>query len=187
MSEPLAPFKTLGSHLKYLREQGKESLAEVSGAVEIDEEKLQQIEAGRERPAEEILLLLISHFNMPDQEAVRLWEMAGYDGGLPEQLKPGDDLMPNGKNVVMLLALDMRTQYSDGIEVTATPAGVTMYFTQGGTGKKEAMPIARVGMSLEQAEEVLRALHYGVTHARYLKQPKALPPESDCPHDSHEH
>jgi len=74
------PFKTLGTHLKYLREQVRESLAEVSGAVEIDVNVLERIEQGFERPSEDILLLLISHFAMPDQEAVQLWELAGYDG-----------------------------------------------------------------------------------------------------------
>src|SRR5438309_12010771 len=88
MNEPQganAPFKTLGTHLKYLREQSNESLAEVSGAVEIAEDALMRIEDGQERPEEDILLLLINHFAMPDQEAVQLWELAGYDG-TPEHL-----------------------------------------------------------------------------------------------------
>ncbi len=73
------PFKTLGTHLKYLREHSSESLAEVSGAVEINEDIMERIEQGVERPSEEILMLLISHFNMQDNEAVQLWELAGYD------------------------------------------------------------------------------------------------------------
>jgi hypothetical protein len=51
------PFKMLGSHLKYLREQLQESLMEVSGAVEIETETLYRIEQGVERPTEDILLL----------------------------------------------------------------------------------------------------------------------------------
>lgn len=185
MKERQAPFKTLGTHLKYLREQLKESLAEVSGAVEIDEAYLQRIEAGQERPAEDILLLLISHFEMPDQEAVQLWELAGYDGDMPDHLKPTEDIHTNGKSVVMLLALDTRTMYTDGVEITATPGGITMNFSQ--SGKSEAMPVARLGMSIEQAEQVLHALHHNIMNAKYLKQPKALPPHADCPHDEHEH
>jgi transcriptional regulator with XRE-family HTH domain len=64
-SKHTPPFKTLGTHLKYLRERGAETLAEVSGAVEINEDILERIEQGSERPSEEILMLLISHFNMP--------------------------------------------------------------------------------------------------------------------------
>lgn len=57
---------------------------EVSGAVEIDEKRLKRIEAGIERPAEDILLLLISHFGVADREAVQLWELADYDSDMPD-------------------------------------------------------------------------------------------------------
>lgn len=186
MNERQAPFKTLGTHLRYLREQLKESLAEVSGAVEIDERSLQRIEAGEERPAEDILLLLISHFDMPDQEAVQLWESAGYGGEVPDQLKALDDLQATSKPVVMVVALDARTMYTDGIEVVNNPGGITMNFSQTGI-KGEPVPVARLGMSLEQAEQVMRALHHGLMNARYAQQPKALPPQSGCPHSEHEH
>ncbi|HET9173741.1 MAG TPA: helix-turn-helix transcriptional regulator [Candidatus Saccharimonadales bacterium] len=185
MNESKAPFKTLGAHLKYLREQLKESLAEVSGAVEIDEGQLSRIEAGIERPAEEILLLLISHFDMADQEAVQLWELAGYDGEVPEQLRP-EGAQPTGKSIVMLLALDTRTIYTDGVVIDATPAGITMNFTQV-SGQSDTMPVARVGMSYEQAQEVLRALYSSLEKSAYLRQPKQLPPASDCPHADHQH
>lgn len=184
MNEPQAPFKTLGSHLKYLREQQKESLAEVSGAVEIDEGQLSRIEAGLERPAEDILLLLISHFEMPDQEAVQLWELAGYDGDVPEQLRP--EGVPPSKSVVMLLALDTRTIYTDGLVIDTTPAGLTMNFTQL-SGQHEPQTVARLGMSYEQAAEVLRALYHSLERGRYQGQPKRLPPASDCPHGDHQH
>ena len=82
-----APFITLGRHLKYVREQLHQSLAEVSGAVEIDEQSLERIEAGRERPSEDILLLLISHYGVENQQAVQLWELAEYDAAAPEQLR----------------------------------------------------------------------------------------------------
>src|SRR6187399_563339 len=73
------PFRNLGVKLKALREKRQESLAEVSGAVEIDPDALQAIEQGSERPGEDILLLLISHFATKDELATKLWELAGYD------------------------------------------------------------------------------------------------------------
>ena len=54
-------------------------MAEVSGAVEIDEQSLQRIEQGKERPTEDILMLLINHFGMQDDDAANLWQLAGYD------------------------------------------------------------------------------------------------------------
>src|ERR1700712_4992722 len=110
------PFKMLGDHLKYLREQLKESLIEVSGAVEIETTDLQRIEQGEERPSEDILLLLIQHYNMQDQEAVQLWELAGYDGdNSPHKtkLEANAAAILQGKQMVMLLAMDVRTMYSD--------------------------------------------------------------------------
>ncbi|MCL4357524.1 helix-turn-helix domain-containing protein, partial [Patescibacteria group bacterium] len=53
------PYIKLGQQLKNYRKAKHESLAEVSGAVEIDEHVLERYEAGLDRPDEEILNLLI--------------------------------------------------------------------------------------------------------------------------------
>ena len=171
-----APFKTLGSHLKYLRENSNESLAEVSGAVEIDEKQLSSIEEGRMRPEEDILLLLITHFGMSDHEAVQLWELAGYEGS-PEAAKHGDTNLKDDvqKAVVMMIALDARTLYSDGISVQVTNAGITLSFTQE-NGQKDPATISKVGMSYEQAVRVADELNYALLKAKYLKSPRQLPP-----------
>jgi transcriptional regulator with XRE-family HTH domain len=173
MNEPHPPFTSLGKHLKYVREQLNRTLAEVSGAVEIDEKVLERIESGLERPSEDILMLLISHFEVQDQEAVQLWELAGYDGDVPEQFRPTIDIQ-NGKATVMLLALDMRTMYSDGLVIDQTPAGLTLNFTQASSGQPS--PVARVGMSYDQAEQVLNQLQHAILQARYQRGPKKLPP-----------
>lgn len=172
MKDAETPFKTLGKHLQYVREQSRQSLAEVSGAVEIDETQLARIEAGVERPAEDILLLLISHFGVQDREAVQLWELAQYDSDLPEAIRP--DMAAHGKPMVMLLAIDVRTLYSDGAEVSITPAGVTMHFTQ--AGGDQPVSVAKIGMSHAQAEQVKEALEQALLRSRYLGDTKLLPP-----------
>lgn len=176
--EKNAPYITLGRHLKYVREQANQSLAEVSGAVEIDENRLAMIEAGEERPAEEVLLLLISYFDVHDREAVQLWELADYGTELPDQLKP--DIDPQqllSKTTVMLLAMDMRTMYSDGMEATLNNSGVTLNFTQA-SGPNQASSVAKVGMSYEQAEAVLQTLGQLLMQARRQRVQKRLPPGS---------
>jgi transcriptional regulator with XRE-family HTH domain len=65
-----SPYRPLGRRLKALREKANESLAEVSGAVEIDVRELASYELGQSRPNEEVLLMLISHFSAQDDEAV---------------------------------------------------------------------------------------------------------------------
>ena len=74
MQEPKrqTPFRTLGSHLKDLRESRRKSLDEVSGAIEIDTDTLERIEIGEERPSEDLLMLLINYFDLQDHEAVKL-------------------------------------------------------------------------------------------------------------------
>lgn len=172
MSESNIPYISLGNHLKYVREQARQSVAEVSGAVEIDEEKLRRIEAGVERPDEEVLLLLISYFKVQDREAVQLWELADYGGEMPDEIRlPGDN--PN-KQTIMLLAMDIRTMYSDGVNIMANPAGLTLNFTQA-TAPGQAAPVARVGMSLDQAEQVLQAMQQAILKVKYDGQ-RLLPP-----------
>ncbi len=175
MSKQNIPFLPLGNHLKYVREQSKESLAEVSGAVEIDQQHLERIEAGLERPAEDILLLLINHFGVQDGEAVQLWELAEYDSDIPEEIRSSEISGHSGKPTVMLLAMDVRTLYSDGLDVAVNQAGVTMHFTQA-VSPTQMAPVARIGMSREQAELVIRTLQQALLHAQYLGTTKLLPP-----------
>jgi transcriptional regulator with XRE-family HTH domain len=175
-----APFKMLGNHLKYLREQLKESVMEVSGAVEIDTNDLQRIEQGVERPSEDILLLLIQHYDMQDQEAVQLWELAGYDGtDSPHRIKldAGANALLHNKQTVMLLAMDMRTMYSDGIDININQAGITLNFTQT-TGENQRSPVGRIGMSYEQANAVLKTLEQALLRAKYSGGQHRLPDAS---------
>lgn len=162
----------LGKHLRYVREEHRESLAEVSGAVEIDETTLARIEAGHERPSEEILLLLISHFGVHDHEALKLWELADYGTELPEQLQPDID-MQSANKVVMLVAMDLRTIYTDGAEIVTTPGGVTLNFTQAAADNRTT-PVARVGMSYDQAEVIVKQLSSALLYAKNQRH-KQLP------------
>ena len=75
----------------------------------------------------------------------------------------------------MLLAVDVRTMYSDGLEVTVNPAGVTLHFTQA-VSQSQLAPVARVGMSHQQAEQVIRTMQQALLRARYLGGTKLLPP-----------
>jgi hypothetical protein len=178
MSEPKTPYKSLGEHLRFVREQSRQSLLEVSGAVEIDEQSLERIEAGVERPAEDILLLLISHFGVADREAVQLWEMADYDSDMPEQIRPDTESQLSSKNVVMLIGFDTRTVYSDGLEVVWGDAGATLNFTQAASGDQK-LPVAKLGMSHEQVEQVIRTLQRAMLEAKYVGGTKLLPPSTD--------
>ncbi len=159
---PQAPFASLGRQLKRLRVRRRESVAEVSGAVEIDIEALTAIEQGTERPKEDILLLLMSHFEMKEEEADTVWKLAGYETE-PEQ-----------KQVVMMAPEDLRVIYTDMVHVTVSNFGVVMNFMQN-NGSSHPMAISRVGMSREHAEKVLEVLQKTLA----ASQPKGLPSPND--------
>jgi len=176
MQEPKqqSPFQVLGKRLRLLREGRSESIAEVSGSVEIEMDMLERIEQGKERPSEDVLMLLINHFGIQEAEAVQLWESAGYEQ------HNHDERLPNfseqiTKSTLVLLAIDARVLYSDGINVSENQQGLVMHFSQR-AGQDRAFPVARVGMSFEQAEEVLRSLQRALLRHKYLPGQKTLPP-----------
>lgn len=173
------PYKKLGQQLQQLREKLRESVAEVSGAVEIDEDSLVKMEQGVCRPSEEILMLLMSHFNIPDDESVKLWELAGYERqrnqapGLQDIL--GDDVKPT---VVMVMQTDYRVIYSDMVHATANKHGVVLNFMQSGGPGNQPLTISRVGMSREHAQDLLKLLHNAL-QAKPRTPRLLVEPESD--------
>ena len=145
------PYKPLGRKLKELRVTANESLAEASGAVEIDVRKLASFELGQDRPTEDVLLLLLSHFNVKDEEAIKLWEVAGYSTSKIPAIQAIDDLANNQ------IQTDGQVLFTDVVDVVVNNYGVVMKFMQ---NSQSAQPItvAKVGMSREHAKSVLQVL-----------------------------
>ncbi len=173
--KPNTPYRDLGLHLQLLRSKHNRTINEVCGAVEIDSKLLNKIESGVERPAEDLLEQLINHYQMEDQDALRLWSLAGYDTNdlLVENVDPLlTDIIP--KNIVMLLALEQRTLYSDSLDIHYDANGLVLNFKQV-AGQPQAMSVAKLGMSYEQANKVYETLHRVLLRHKYLNGPKALP------------
>ena len=166
------PYQKLGYQLLRLRQKRQESVAEVSGAVEIEPRTLERFEQGFELPSEDILLLLISHFNIRDDEAVQLWELAGYD----HSDNRGTEAPQLTKQpIVMLMGMDARVMYTNGVSISVDPSGVIMNFTQYTDPTQQSVAVARVGMSREQAEQVLQTLQQVLLRDKYSGGPKSLP------------
>jgi transcriptional regulator with XRE-family HTH domain len=172
--ESEAPFVSLGKRLRSLRTRKRESIAEAAGAVEIAEEELEQIEEGNRRPTEEILMLLINHFGTREDEAVQLWEMAGYDAD-----EDHDDLQNEAnqlaKTIVLAVTMDPRIMYSDTVQVNGNKHGIVMNFMQPGGGNLPAMPVSRIGMSREQARKLADLLDETLTLLDKADKPRQLP------------
>lgn len=166
------PFKTLGEKLKIIRQKLHESVSEVSGAVEISEQQLSRIELGQERPGEDILMLLINHFGIQDDDAAKLWQLAGYDQPHDHDHTPNNDAQ--NRAMVMIMAVDPRIVYSDGVQVVANNVGVTLHFSQA-SGTPQPLTTARVGMSREQAYGLLHTLQNTLEQSK----PRQLPPSQN--------
>ncbi len=166
------PYKSLGKRLRQLREKHRETIAEVSGAVEIDEKQLVNIEEGKDRPSEDILLLLISHFGLDDDLAAdELWDMAGYDARHDHDHDEHDHELKHNdgeelkRTASMMIMLDPRVMYSDSVEVVSNKQGVIVNFSQTAGPDSHPLVISRVGMSYDQAKAVMGILHQ-VLYAR---------------------
>jgi len=158
------PYEPLGSQLRHLRERSRESVAEVSGAVEIDEKVLHQIETGAERPSEDILLLLISHFAVEDDQAAELWQLAGYDR-IPQAEDDHDHnhepdrQQGGGRQQTLMIMIDPRVMYSDNVEVVANERGLVVNFSQAAGQQGQPLTVSRIGMSRDQAKTLMGMLH----------------------------
>lgn len=167
------PYKPLGAELLRIRTRVQESLAEVSGAVEITDERLLAYESGEVRPSEDILQLLITHFNLREEESDALWDLAGYDEKSVPATKV-EELMGQ-QPAIMLLPLDARIVYSDTFQVTINQNGVVMNFMQNAGQGGQPLAIARVGMSLEHAKRILTTLQDTIKTASEMPVQKHLP------------
>jgi len=164
-----APYKVLGMRIRKLRIDANESLLEVSGALEIDDIELQQIEAGYQLPEEDILELLIRHFNVADQEADRLWDIAGYSK--KDSLPIVEDQLI--KQVMMVIPFDNRVVFSDQATIHADKKGVTIDFVLS-AGNPQSQTVSRVGMSVEQAKALYMQLGATLHAALKPKMPRRL-------------
>lgn len=178
------PLVLLGSKLRDCRERAHESLAEVAGAIESSEDDLRRIEQGAQRPSEELLMLLFNHFNTGEDEAVNLWELAGYARADLEDNDNDDDHDHthdgNGQHVqkvMMTIAFDPRVIYSDSTQVIGNKHGLVLNFMQPAMGNLQSSMVARVGMSREQARALQQLLRDTLDQLDRDDQPRQIPPQ----------
>jgi DNA-binding XRE family transcriptional regulator len=149
------PFFDFGQTIKKLRVKANESTSDVAGAVELDTKTINEIEAGMYQPSEDIVLLLISHFGLKDNEASSIWKLAGYD-----QVLTGRITEQNHDNIKyeQMPHDDSPIVYTDIVQVNANRYGVVINFLQSYPGTMNSMAVAKVGMSHEHAKSMLSVL-----------------------------
>lgn len=172
-----ASYKTFGARLKEIRSKAKESIFDVCGAVEADESLIKNIEAGKEQPTEDLVLLLISHFALKDDDALSLWELAGY-----EQSKTGMSSISteSGDSVTQksyVTSGDVRVLYTDMVHIKANNHGVVLNFLQSLGADDHTVAVSRVGMSLEHAESLLGVLQQTIKESKKSQKPTSRQPK----------
>ncbi len=156
--------------MKKRREKVNESLAEVSGAVEIDIETLVKIETGELLPSEDILALLISYFDINIPEANKLLNWAGYDFAKTSQEPQFDEQIT--KQIFAVIPIDNRVIYTDQTDVQVSDNGIVLNFSQKNLNNQPSS-ISRVGLSREHARRLIKLLEHSLKPPT-LKQ-KLLP------------
>ena len=172
---PHTPYKALGAKIKAARIQLKRTVAEASGAIEIDESVFKRIEQGEQRPAEDTLMVLISYLEIKEEDAADLWELAGYIDAKTGQ----SNVLELGQSIAMMMPSDNRIVYTDMVHVLINDFGVVMNFFQN-TGQPGSQPLAvsRIGMSKEHAKSVLEILEKSLKQSEVRKTPRQIAPPS---------
>ena len=182
-SRKSSPYKPLGRKLKDLRDRAGETLAEASGAVEVDVRQLASYELGHARPTEEVLLLLVSHFGVHEDEAVGLWELAGY---AMEKIPASHMSSVQGEGDSKPAQSDERILFTDIVDVVVNSHGVVMNFMQGAGPGVKPNSVARVGMSREHAQSILHILQVTLAQTERIvpRLPKRIiAPENNSTED----
>ena len=161
------PYAGFGEQIKKIRIDAQKSLVDVSGAVELEPEYLNKLEQGEVRPSEDLIVLLVSHFELPETDASELWKLAGYD-----KRPDGVELSTAAGNPILVPMNDIRIIYTDIVNVTANNHGVIINFMQSLGNSGTPMAISRVGMSIEHASKLLKALNETVTKVSDKRQTK---------------
>ena len=119
---------------------------------------------------------------MQDDDADKLWRLAGYEKPTTEDdITQNDDLAGRGPGL-LVMAFDPRVIYSDSLHVNATPSGVVLSFGQSSIPQQH-LTTARVGMSREQARNVIRILQ-GALDRSELRQSPAPSVQSESVEES---
>lgn len=176
------PYTTLGEALRKLREKHAKTPLEVSGAIEVNVNQLSDYESGKARPSEDILALIIQHYDLKDEEADKLRKLAGYDINNDGYYATDDESNIINARQVYISQQDMRIVYTDMVQISVNNYGVVINFLQGAGINNTPLAVSRIGMSKEHAKSLLDVLSNTLKQADVIDKKssdtKKLPPST---------
>jgi transcriptional regulator with XRE-family HTH domain len=161
-------YKAFGLRLKRIRESAKETILDLSGAVEVEPQTISRIESGEMQPSEDLVLLLINHFELKEKEADSFWNLAGYE---PPHNEENEEPAQTERHTLVVALPEGRIVYTDTAQVVSNQYGVTINFMQNTGGNGQPVTVSRVGMSHQHAQSVLQLLQDTLAASK----PKQLP------------
>lgn len=169
-----------GLRLRGYRSSTGQSLQDVAVSIGIDRTYLSKLENGLSRPSVEVLTSLVRHFSLSGIEAMELAALVGrkvkiatpypdnsqisikspagkeVHGNMNEPIN--NQPVPPKQGVQVEVPNNVAVLYTDSAFVTSNQYGVVLDFAQtlGPTNKQ--VIVTRVGMSLEHAKALMKAL-----------------------------
>lgn len=150
-------LKELGVAFRAYRLAAGESVEELALAIETESATIKEVEAGLLVPTGDMIELIARHYSLREQEARRLFELAGHKkSDFDMNLETTDiDFAQLSKDYDVLIS---PVFYTDKADVASNKAGIVINFVQNGPSGDKPIVISRVGMSHQQAENVIREL-----------------------------
>ena len=145
----MSPYVKFGEVLHTLRRAYHVSKKEFCGALEINEEYLAKLEEGVEKPSEELIEQMISHFALDDNIADNLWRLAGFSNDKLEDMMAQTATLPLS---------ELKVAYTDMVHVSVNNFGVVLNFMQNVGPSNNPVVVSRLGMSKEHAKSVVDVL-----------------------------
>ena len=166
-------YVAFGQLLRKIRQDSKNSLADVSAAIEYSQEKLAKMEKGNLKPSRDVVLLLIHFFQPAQDKAEDLIRLAGYQGVIKRkgeesnQSRGGDS---PGKHSSLEIVFgadpkqvwvginDSRIMHTDLAQISSNETDVVINFQQSLGNHEQPVSVSRVGMSLNCAAQLAKQI-----------------------------
>jgi transcriptional regulator with XRE-family HTH domain len=145
----MPPYVKFGQVLHTLRRSYHVSKKELCGALEINEDYLHKLESGVEKPSEDLIEQMISHFALDDNLADNLWRLAGFTNDKLEDVIAHTAVLPLS---------ELKVAYTDMVHVSVNNFGVVLNFMQNVGPNNQPVVVSRLGMSKEHAQSVVDVL-----------------------------
>lgn len=173
----MKPYLELGKRLKKHRIRINETITESAQAVNMDRTNLSKIENGFSRPSLEALNSLMSHYSISGLEAVELSKIAGYEVNITTMLDKKEVVNVEDKQILtrkpgiqIELPKSLPVLYSDSVFVTASQYGLVFDFAQNSLASNNQAVVARIGMSKEHAQALLKVLGQKLIDTKLLEK-----------------